>query len=98
MNKAIAAEALDKLDIDEKGLDSMDRELLTSLLTKHGGRAVGIKTLAAMLSEEEDTLSDVVEPYLLTLGFLSRTPRGRMATESAALHLGLPVPKAVKAA
>ena len=92
VTKDTANDALQKMDIDAFGLDTMDRELLVNLIEKHGNRPVGISTLAAMLSEDEGTLSDVVEPYLLTIGFLKRTPRGRVATDRAAKHLGLSIP------
>jgi holliday junction DNA helicase RuvB len=88
----VAAEALDLLDIDELGLDDIDRRILRSIVEKFGGGPVGIDTLAAAISEETDTLMDVYEPYLIQLGFLQRTPRGRMATEGAYAHLGVEAP------
>ncbi len=89
ISAATAKEALNRLDVDALGLDALDRELLTHLIEKHAGQPVGLQTLAATLSEEEDTLSEVVEPYLLAIGFLRRTPRGRVPTRLAAKHLGL---------
>ena len=88
----IASEALAMLDIDELGLDDIDRRILVAIVEKFGGGPVGIDTLAAAISEETDTVMDVYEPYLIKLGFLQRTPRGRMATEGAYAHLGLEPP------
>ena len=88
----LAAAALLMLEIDELGLDDVDRRILSVIVDKFGGGPVGIDTLAAAISEETDTLMDVYEPYLIQLGFLQRTPRGRVATRGAYLHLGLPVP------
>jgi holliday junction DNA helicase RuvB len=85
----IAAAALDLLEIDEEGLDRLDREILTAICEKFDGGPVGLSTLAIVVSEEEDTLEDVYEPYLLQKGFIKRTPRGRVATAQAYLHLGL---------
>ena len=80
------------LDIDELGLDDIDRRILRSIVEKFGGGPVGVDTLAAAISEETDTIMDVYEPYLIQQGLLQRTPRGRVATERAFAHLGLPVP------
>jgi Holliday junction DNA helicase RuvB len=88
----IAAEALEMLDIDHLGLDDIDRRILRSIVEKFGGGPVGIDTLAAAISEETDTVMDVYEPYLIQLGFLQRTPRGRIATEGAYTHLGIAAP------
>jgi holliday junction DNA helicase RuvB len=88
----IAADALDMLDIDHLGLDDIDRRILRSIVEKFGGGPVGIETLAAAISEETDTVMDVYEPYLIQLGFLQRTPRGRIATEGAYTHLGIKMP------
>jgi holliday junction DNA helicase RuvB len=88
----IAADALEMLDIDHLGLDDIDRRILRSIVEKFGGGPVGIETLAAAISEETDTVMDVYEPYLIQLGFLQRTPRGRIATEGAYSHLGIPAP------
>lgn len=90
----VADAALALLAIDELGLDTLDRMVLETLIVKFGGGPVGLETLAAAISEEPDTLMDVVEPYLLQLGFLERTPRGRLATSRAYQHLGLPYPGA----
>jgi Holliday junction DNA helicase RuvB len=85
----LAALALDLLDIDELGLDDIDRRILRAIVEKFGGGPVGIETLAAAISEETDTVMDVYEPYLIQLGFLQRTPRGRVATDGAYAHLGI---------
>jgi Holliday junction DNA helicase RuvB len=83
-------EALGMLSIDQLGLDEVDRMVLLTIIKKYGGGPVGLSTIAASISEEPDTIMDVVEPYLLQLGFLSRTAQGRMATEKAYQHLKLP--------
>lgn len=88
----VAREALTLLDIDPLGLDEVDRKLLRALIEKFGGGPVGLETLAAAISEEPDSVMDVYEPYLLQLGFIARTPRGRVATVLAYRHLGLPPP------
>ena len=85
----VAADALDLLDIDPLGLDDIDRRVLLTIIQKFEGGPVGLETIAASISEEADTIMDVYEPYLLQLGFLERTPRGRMATRLAYEHLGL---------
>lgn len=81
--------ALNKLEIDEHGLDEMDRKLISTIITKYNGGPVGIKTIAISVGEEIDTLEDYYEPFLVQMGFLKRTPRGRVATEMAYRHLGL---------
>lgn len=88
---AVAAEALEFLEVDPLGLDHTDRRLLHIIIEKFGGGPVGLDTLAAAAGEEPGTLEDVFEPYLLQTGLLARTPRGRVATVSAYRHLGLPV-------
>jgi len=85
----ISGKALEMLEIDKIGLEKADREVLQTLIKKFEGGPVGLQTLAAAISEEEDTLIDVYEPYLMELGFLARTPKGRIATPSAYTHLGL---------
>ncbi len=90
ITQQVAEAALNLLEIDALGLDSLDRLVLETIITKFGGGPVGLDTLAASVSEESDTIMDVVEPYLLQLGFLERTPRGRMATRPAYIHLGFP--------
>lgn len=89
----IAAYALEKLEVDELGLDNIDRRMLRTIVEIYGGGPVGLETLAATIGEEAITLEDVYEPYLLQIGFLSRTPRGRCATKLAYEHLGLKMPK-----
>jgi Holliday junction DNA helicase RuvB len=86
---AVAAEALNLLSVDQLGLDEVDRRVLSTIIEKYGGGPVGLSTIAASISEEPDTIMDVVEPYLLQLGFLERTPQGRVATRQAYEHLGL---------
>ena len=84
--------ALDRMEVDELGLDSGDRRMLSAIINFYGGGPVGVETLAAAIGEEAITIEDVVEPYLMQIGFLRRTPRGRCATKSAYLHLGLKPP------
>jgi len=85
----VAAEALDLMEVDPLGLDDIDRRVLRAIIEKFEGGPVGLDTIAASISEEADTIMDVYEPYLLQLGFLERTPRGRVATKHAYEHLGL---------
>jgi Holliday junction DNA helicase RuvB len=89
MTQKVAKEALDLLQVDPLGLDEVDRRVLRTIIEKYSGGPVGLNTIAASISEEQDTIMDVVEPYLLQLGFLDRTPQGRVATRSAYEHLGL---------
>jgi Holliday junction DNA helicase RuvB len=86
----VAHEALELLNVDERGLDDVDRRVLGTIIEKFGGGPVGLDTIAAAVSEEADTIMDVIEPYLLRLGFLDRTPRGRVATVRAYEHLHVP--------
>lgn len=88
-----AKRSLTLMDIDEKGLDYVDKRVLMAMIEKFGGGPVGLETLSATSNEEVTTIEDVVEPYLLQLGFISRTNRGRIVTQMAYEHLGLPVPK-----
>ena len=88
-----AVAALNLLEIDGLGLDDLDRRVLRAIIEKFGGGPVGLDTIGASISEEPDTIMDVVEPYLLQLGFLERTSRGRVATPHAYAHLGLPLPQ-----
>jgi Holliday junction DNA helicase RuvB len=90
ITKPIAAEALSKLEIDNIGLDEIDHKVLRTIIEKFDGGPVGLDTIAASISEEADTIMDVYEPYLLQLGFIERTPRGRLATRLAYEHLGIP--------
>jgi Holliday junction DNA helicase RuvB len=88
VTQAVAIEALSKLEIDATGLDELDRKVLHTIIDKFNGGPVGLDTIAASISEDTDTIMDVYEPYLLQLGFLERTPRGRLATQLAYQHLG----------
>ena len=88
-----AREALDILEIDELGLDHTDRTMLTSMIERFGGGPVGLDTLAATTGEDAATIEDVYEPYLLQLGFIMRTPRGRICTQAAYDHMNLPMPR-----
>lgn len=90
INRAVAVEALNLLAVDPLGLDEVDRRVLATIIEKYNGGPVGLNTIAASISEEPDTIMDVVEPYLLQLGFLDRTPQGRVATKRAYEHLNLP--------
>lgn len=89
ITEALAKKALEFLEIDEKGLEMSDRKILEALIEKFEGRPVGLQALAAATSEEQDTLLDIYEPYLMQLGFIERTPRGRLATKLAYQHLGI---------
>lgn len=92
----VAHQALAMMEVDELGLDEIDRKVLRTIIEKFGGGPVGLDTIAAAVSEEADTIMDVYEPYLLQLGFLDRTPRGRTATRRAYEHLGLPTPDRIE--
>jgi Holliday junction DNA helicase RuvB len=92
ITKHIAQQALDLLEVDILGLDELDRRVLRAVVEKYHGGPVGLNTIAASISEEQDTIMDVVEPYLLQLGFLDRTPQGRIATPLAWEHLGFTYP------
>ena len=90
ITKEVANYALDLLDVDKYGLDHIDRNILLTMIERFGGGPVGLDTLAASISEDAGTLEDVYEPYLLKHGFIQRTPRGRVATDLAYAHLGIP--------
>jgi Holliday junction DNA helicase RuvB len=90
---AVARDALAMLGIDQHGLDDVDRNLLLAIIQKYSGGPVGLNTLAAALAEEQDALEEVYEPFLIQIGFLDRTPRGRVATRLAYEHLGIPLPR-----
>ena len=92
VTRIVADAALSMLDVDAIGLDIMDRKLLLAVLEKFSGGPVGVDNLAAAISEERDTIEDVLEPYLIQQGFLKRTPRGRMATAAAYQHFGITLP------
>ena len=89
ITRDMACAGLDMLDVDALGLEKMDRKILLSIIEKFDGGPVGLDTLAAMISEEQDTINDVYEPYLAKIGFLQRTPRGRVVTHAAYTHFGL---------
>jgi holliday junction DNA helicase RuvB len=93
VDRTTAEQALDLLNVDSLGLDEMDRRVLRTVIEKYRGGPVGLNTIAASISEEADTIMDVVEPYLLQLGFLDRTPRGRTATRAAYAHMGVLYPE-----
>ena len=95
VDEEVAAEALEKLGINEEGLDVLDRSVLKVIIETYDGGPVGLKALAATLNEEEDTLADVVEPFLLKIGFMGRTQRGRVATRRAYEHVGKKPPRDV---
>lgn len=92
VDQSCADAALNMLNVDAQGFDHMDRRLLLTLMEKYDGGPVGVDSLAASIGEERDTIEDVLEPYLMQQGYLTRTPRGRMATRSAYLHFGLSLP------
>lgn len=92
ITQTVAQEALALMNVDPLGLDDLDRKVLHSIINKFGGGPVGLETIAASIGEEANTIMDVVEPYLLQLGFLDRTPRGRLATARAYQHIGLTPP------
>lgn len=91
----IADLALNMLNVDERGFDHMDRRMLLAMIEKFGGGPVGVDSLAAAISEERDTIEDVLEPYLIQQGYLMRTPRGRVVTDHAYLHFGIELPDKV---
>jgi Holliday junction DNA helicase RuvB len=93
VTEAVAIAALNMLKVDSNGFDALDRKLLLTMIENFAGGPVGLDTLAAAISEERGTIEDVLEPYLLQQGFIMRTPRGRVVTQNAYLHFGLPVPK-----
>ncbi len=93
ITQAVADEALDLLNVDPLGLDDVDRRVLRTIIEKYNGGPVGLNTIGASIGEEPDTIMDVVEPYLLQLGFLDRTPQGRTATRQAYDHLHIPFPE-----
>ena len=92
ISQGVADRALDMLSVDQLGFDHLDRRLLLAMIEKFDGGPVGVDSLAASISEERGTIEDVLEPYLIQQGFMVRTPRGRMVTNNAYLHFGLPAP------
>ena len=93
VTQTIAREALNRLEVDPSGLDQIDQKALRTIIEVFAGGPVGLDTLAATIGEESVTLEDVVEPFLLQMGFLQRTPRGRLATVRAYQHLGYSLPQ-----
>ncbi len=89
ISEHVASNALDRMDVDSYGLDEMDAKLLKTIIEKFDGGPVGLGTLSAAINEEKDSIEEIIEPYLLQIGFLNRTPRGRMATRRAYEHFGL---------
>jgi holliday junction DNA helicase RuvB len=96
ITRAVADNALRQLDVDDRGLDVMDRRYLGMIARSFSGGPVGIETIAAALSEPRDAIEDIIEPYLIQQGFVQRTPRGRLLTPHAFRHLGLPAPQAAR--
>ena len=90
VNLKIAKHALNQLEIDELGLDEIDRKILETMITQYQGKPVGIESIAVSIGEELDTIEDVYEPYLIQIGFITRTPRGRLVMPQAYKHLGYP--------
>ena len=94
INKAVANDALNRMEVDTYGLDEMDRKLLLTILEKFNGGPVGLGTISASIHEEKDSIEEIIEPYLIQIGFLDRTPRGRCATPLAYEHFGIKTPGA----
>ena len=93
ITQAVSRRALDEMEVDKFGLDEVDRKILLTLIEKFDGGPVGIGTIAASISEERESIEEIIEPYLIQIGFLNRTPRGRVATPAAYKHMGFPVPR-----
>lgn len=89
ITEQVSKEVLDKMDVDEKGLDKTDRQILRTMIENYGGRPVGVSAIAASIGEDADTIEDVYEPFLVLKGFINRTPRGRVVTENGYKHLGI---------
>jgi holliday junction DNA helicase RuvB len=92
INQEVANDALNRMEVDTYGLDEMDRKLLLTIIEKFGGGPVGLGTISASIHEEKDSIEEIIEPYLIQIGFLDRTPRGRMATPLAYEHFGIKTP------
>ena len=92
INKAVASDALNRMEVDTYGLDEMDRKLLLTIIEKFSGGPVGLGTISASIHEEKDSIEEIIEPYLIQIGFLDRTPRGRLATPLAYEHFGIKTP------
>ena len=93
ITKAVADNALNRMEVDTFGLDEMDRKMLLMIIQQHQGGPVGLNHMSAALQEEKDSIEEIIEPYLIQIGFLNRTPRGRMATRMAYEHFGLAPPQ-----
>jgi holliday junction DNA helicase RuvB len=93
INKVVASDALNRMEVDTYGLDEMDRKLLLTIIEKFGGGPVGLGTISASIHEEKDSIEEIIEPYLIQIGFLDRTPRGRLATPLAYHHFGVDFPR-----
>jgi holliday junction DNA helicase RuvB len=93
ITKEIADDALNRMEVDTFGLDEVDRKLLTLIIEKFDGGPVGLNTLSAALHEEKDSIEEIIEPYLIQIGFLNRTPKGRVATRAVYQHFGLEPPR-----
>jgi len=93
ITKTVAEESLKRLEIDNQGLDMIDNKMITAMIKNFGGGPVGLETLAATIGEEADTIEDVYEPYLMQLGYISRTPRGRIVTKAGYAHFGIEMPE-----
>ncbi|HKR00023.1 MAG TPA: Holliday junction DNA helicase RuvB C-terminal domain-containing protein, partial [Pyrinomonadaceae bacterium] len=92
ITQEVAADALNRMEVDTYGLDEIDRKLLLTIIEKFGGGPVGLGTISASIHEEKDSIEEIIEPYLIQIGFLNRTPRGRMATRLAYDHFGINLP------
>src|SRR5687767_992645 len=92
ITQAVASDALNRMEVDTYGLDEMDRKLLLTIIEKFGGGPVGLGTISASIHEEKDSIEEIIEPYLIQIGFLDRTPRGRLATPLAYEHFGIKTP------
>jgi Holliday junction DNA helicase RuvB len=92
ITQAVASDALNRMEVDTYGLDEVDRKLLMTIIEKFGGGPVGLGTISASINEEKDSIEEIIEPYLIQIGFLNRTPRGRMATRLAYEHFGISLP------
>jgi Holliday junction DNA helicase RuvB len=89
ITQAVAKRALDEMEVDRFGLDEVDRKLLAAIIEKFDGGPVGVSTISASISEERESIEEIIEPYLIQIGFLNRTPRGRVATRAAFKHMGM---------
>ncbi|HEX8472799.1 MAG TPA: Holliday junction branch migration DNA helicase RuvB, partial [Pyrinomonadaceae bacterium] len=96
ITQVVARKALDEMEVDKFGLDEVDRKLLAAIIEKFDGGPVGVGTISASISEERESIEEIIEPYLIQIGFLNRTPRGRVCTPAAYKHLGFSTPKGVR--